>query len=98
MQEVVLPKNFSDWEMYKDINAKVVYIHLLLMMNKDESVYRGMHVPKNSVAISRQRLSDETGLTDGEVRGALDRLYEHGWIDKFSGGSNINGYILGGRD
>jgi len=71
----------QDWEWYKDINTKVLFIHLLLTANIKECKYMGKEIPRGCVITTISKLSEETGLTPREVRTAIKHLISTGEIE-----------------
>ena len=68
-------RQITDWELYKDINSKVLFIHLLLTAAyTDYTTSDGFVVHTGCCFTSIRQLADETGLSIRQVRTALDRL------------------------
>lgn len=75
---VKLFRTFLNWEWYSDINASRVFLHLLLVANHEPSKWRGIDVNRGQRITSRANLSKETGLSEMEVRTALNKLKRTG--------------------
>lgn len=60
----------------------IVWIHILLNANYEDKEWRGEIVERGSFITSVSSLSHETGLSEGEVRGALERLIKCKQINK----------------
>ncbi len=72
---VKLHRKLLDWEYYKDINTKTLYIHLLLKAAfADYKTKDGYIIHAGTQFTSVKKLSDETGLTVREVRTSLKKL------------------------
>ena len=68
-------RQITDWELYKDINSKVLFLHLLLTAAyTDYTTSDGFVVHAGCCFTSIRQLSDETGLSIRQVRTALERL------------------------
>lgn len=79
---IKLERKIIDWEWYKDINTKCLFIHLLLKANWKDGRFCGKVIERGSLVTSLQKLSEETGLTVREVRTALTHLEDTGEIEK----------------
>lgn len=71
---ISLYKKFTHWEWYKDINVKTIFIHLLLKASYEDSIWNGIEIKRGQVLTSRKHLSEETGLTEQQVRTSLKKL------------------------
>ncbi len=68
-------RQITDWELYKDINSKVLFLHLLLTAAyTDYTTSDGFVVHAGCCFTSIRQLADETGLSIRQVRTALERL------------------------
>jgi len=63
-----------DWEWYDDINTKVLFIHLLIKANWKEKKWRGIKIKRWQILTWRIILSEETWLTQQQVRTSLNKL------------------------
>ena len=75
-----LHRSLLDWEWYSDMNVRVLFLHLLLKANHRPSRYQGHAVPAGSLVSGRKVLAEETGLSEKQVRTALDKLKKSGEI------------------
>lgn len=75
---IKLYRSLLDWEWYKNINTKVLFIHLLLKANWKDSRFEGQVIPRGSFVSSIAKLSEETDLTIREVRTAILHLETSG--------------------
>lgn len=71
---IKLHRSILSWEWYDDIPTQRLFLHLLLTVNIKDSKFQGYDVPKGSRICSLSKLSEETGLTEKQIRGSLDKL------------------------
>ncbi len=71
---IKLYRKFTKWEWYDDINTKCLFIHLLLMANHKDKNWRGILIKRGQRLTGRKVLSVETGLSEMQIRTALDKL------------------------
>lgn len=81
---ICLFRDFLCWSWYLDINTKVLFVHMLLKANWKEGRFRDITVPRGSFVSSVAKLSEETGLTNDEVRTAISHLISTKEITKRS--------------
>lgn len=67
-----------EWEWYKNINTKILFIHMLLKANWKDGKFEGKVIPRGSFVSSLSKLADETDLTIREVRTAISHLETSG--------------------
>lgn len=67
----------TDW--YTNIPAKVLAVHLLLRVNETPETWHGVTIERGSFVTSRAHLSEETGLSQQQIRTALRVLTESGF-------------------
>ena len=75
---IKLDRKILEWEWYKNINVKVLFIHMLLKANWKDGKFQGIDIPRGSFVSSYPKLSEETDLTIREIRTALDNLKNTG--------------------
>lgn len=63
-----------DWEWYGDIPTVRLWLHLLITANYKDKQWRGMTIKRGQRFCSRATLADETGLSQRQVRTALEHL------------------------
>lgn len=78
---IKLERSLVDAAFYKDINCKVLFIHLRLMAAYNSYIFGPYELQAGQCVSSIRRLSAETGLSVKEVRNAIDRLIEYGEIE-----------------
>lgn len=75
---IKLYRSLLEWEWYKNINTKVLFIHMLLKANWKDGKFEGKVIPRGSFVSSLAKLADETDLTIREVRTAISHLETSG--------------------
>jgi hypothetical protein len=71
---IKMHRQFLDWEWYSDINTRLVFIHLLLEANWEDSSYRGDDIPMGYLVTGRDILAVKVGLSVQKIRTALNNL------------------------
>ncbi len=77
---IKLYRKFSEWEWYRDINCKVVFLHLLLTANWKPKKWQGIVVGVGELVTSRASLAEEVDLSVQQIRTSLKKLSESGVI------------------
>jgi DNA replication protein DnaD len=77
---IKLHRKMRDWQWYTDIPVKTLFIHLLISANHTPKMWRGILVERGQFLTGRKALSDETGLSEMQVRSALKKLKNSGEI------------------
>jgi len=85
---ICLHRALLDWEWYTDPNAKLLFIHCLLKANHKQGKWRGTDIPRGSFITGRKALSEETGLTEQQIRTALKKLISTNEITSTSTNKN----------
>ena len=67
-------RSLMKWEWYTNTNTKIVFIHLLLNANWEDSRFQGIDVPKGSLICGRKKLAKDLGLSEREIRTAIKHL------------------------
>lgn len=73
-------RSMLEWEWYKRINTKVLFLHMLLKANWKDAKFQGYTVPRGSFVSSIAKLSEETELTEREIRTAISHLKSTGEV------------------
>ena len=73
-------RSMREWGWYQDVPVKTLWLHILLNVSREEQDYMGTVLPAGSFASTISRLAYETGLTDKQVRLALEKLEKTGEI------------------
>ncbi len=71
---VKLHSKLINWEWYKDSNTKDLFIHCLLKANWKDGNFKGEIVPRGSFVTGRKKLAEELGLTEQNIKTALNHL------------------------
>lgn len=71
---IKISRTILEWEWYGDINTKVLFLHMLLKANWKDGNFKGTTVPRGSLVSSIKKLSDETSLSEREIRTAISHL------------------------
>ena len=95
---IKLHRKIMEWEWYSDINCSRLFIHMLLKANHEEKKWRGYTIKKGTFVTSIKHLSEETGLTQSQVRTCLNKLKSTSEIaiktsNKFSFISMVNYHL-----
>ena len=69
-----LYRKIKGWEWYADGNTFRVFIHLLLSVNREPKKHRGIALKAGDVLTGRTKLASETGLSEQNIRTALQHL------------------------
>lgn len=70
----------TDWEWYENTNVFRLFYHCLLHTNLGDKRYCGREIKAGQFVSSITRISAETGLTESQVRTALKKLKDTGYI------------------
>jgi hypothetical protein len=71
---IKLHRELIDWEWYTDHNTCRLFIHCILRANFEDKVWRGIPIKRGSFYTSLDTLASETGLSNRQIRTALDKL------------------------
>ena len=71
---IKLHRQLEEWEWYKNIPVKVLFLHCLLRANHKDKKWQGSTVKKGSFITSYENLAIETGLSFQQVRTAISKL------------------------
>ena len=77
---VAFPRGLTTWEWYDDPNTCRLFTHLLLTANWKDKPWHGMTIRAGSRVTSRRVLAEETGLSEMQVRTALQHLEATGYL------------------
>lgn len=78
---IKLHRKITEWEWYSDLQCRVLFLHLLVTVENEPKTYRGKSIPKGSRVAGRLMLSEETGLSQQELRTAMKKLSSTGDIE-----------------
>jgi len=71
---IKIHRKMTEWEWYQDTNTFRLFMHLLLNANHSGNKFMGKSVPAGSLIIGRKSLSGETGLSEQQIRTAINKL------------------------
>jgi hypothetical protein len=71
---IKLHRCIEEWEWYKDVNTFKLFIHLLVEANWKDGSWKGVLIKRGQMVTSRANLSKQTGLSEREIRTALQHL------------------------
>lgn len=71
---IKLHRKLMQWEWYKDIPTKTLYIHLLLKASWSDLTYRGREIPSGTIVTTVRELSEETRLSPQQIKTAFSHL------------------------
>lgn len=71
---IKLHRELVKWEWYTDTNTCHLFIHLLLSANHQTTKWRGHTIEAGQLLTGRIKLAQETGLSERNVRTALEKL------------------------
>ena len=71
---IKLHRKITEWEWYSDVNARLVFMHLLIKANYKASRFQGREIPIGSLVIGRKALATEIGLSEQQVRTSINKL------------------------
>lgn len=71
---IKLFRKILSWEWYGDTNTFRVFMHILLRANYEPSRYMGHEIPAGACVFGRQKWAEELGLSERQVRTAINHL------------------------
>lgn len=71
---VKLHRKMLEWGWYKDIPVYKLFTHLLLTANREAKSWKGIKIKPGQVVTGRHSLAAQTGLTEQQIRTAIDKL------------------------
>lgn len=77
---VKLDRNLLKWRWFQHPKTLVVWLWLIMKANVEDHDFEKETIHRGEVATSRKRISADTGLTEREVRTALDHLKSTGEV------------------
>ncbi len=86
---VKLHRKLLSWEWIGDPNVVTVFVQILLRVNREPKKWKGIEIPVGSFLTSRQSLAERCGLTEKQVRRALDVLETGRTIGRQRAGSGL---------
>lgn len=77
---IKLHRKIIEWEWYSDANTFRVFMHLLLTANYEDKRWRNIDVKRGQIITGRMELAQTLGLSERQIRTALDKLKMSGVI------------------
>lgn len=77
---IKISRSLLDWCWYHDVNTCRLFIHMLLRVNWKKGYFGEEVIERGSFVSSISKLSAETGLSEREVRTALEHLKKTGEV------------------
>lgn len=71
---IKIHRRLLQWEWYSDTNTVRLFLHLLLNANYEDKRWRGFEIKRGQLVTGRLKLSEETNLSQQQVRTCLERL------------------------
>ena len=71
---IKMQRKFMKWEWYKNINVKTLFLHCIFRANFEDAKWQGIEIKRGQFITSIRTLSNETGLSERQVRTAMDKL------------------------
>lgn len=71
---IQIHRKILEWEWYNDVNVKVLFLHILFTANYTEKKWRWITILPWQLLTWRKSLSQDTWLSESQVRTALDKL------------------------
>jgi len=71
---IKLNRKIAEWGWYRNQNTKAVFLHCLIKANWKDAVFEGKVINRGSFVTSRKVMSAELGLSEQEIRTALEHL------------------------
>ena len=75
---IKLNRNITRWRWYKNGNTVRVFLHLLLKANVKPNEFMSIKVDRGEAATSQGNIAKELGMSQSQVRTALNHLVETG--------------------
>lgn len=71
---IKLHRKIMEWDWYKDTSTAFLFYHLLLTANHEPNKWRGILIDTGQLITGRKSLSNDTGLSEQQIRTSLDKL------------------------
>lgn len=71
---IKIHRKLQDWEWYKDSNMVHLFIHLLINANTEDYKWKGVLIKRGQIAVGREALSRQTGISERSIRTCINRL------------------------
>ena len=77
---IKIHRQIVEWGWYKDPNTKALFLHLLLVATFKDAEYMGHKLKPGDAVVGRKALAKTLGMTENQVRTAMDHLRQTGEI------------------
>lgn len=95
---IKIHRNILEWEWWSDINTYRLFTYMILRANWKDGKFKGLDIKKGSFVSSVRKLSEETNLTENEIRTAIKHLIKTNEITSKTHGKftvfTVNNYLL----
>lgn len=71
---ITLHRKLTDWEWYKDIPVKTLFLHIVLMTNYKPKKWKGIGIKRGEFLTGLISLAENTGLSIQQLRTAIKKL------------------------
>lgn len=71
---ITLNRKILEWEWYQHKYVKSIFIHCLLMANHKDKKYQGTLIKRGEFLTSREKLSEQLGISESQVKTGLTHL------------------------
>lgn len=75
---ITLHRSILNWEWWGDMNVRNLFIYCLLKANYKDTKWQGIEIKRGSFVASLSSLSEGVGITQKQIRTALDKLINSG--------------------
>lgn len=79
---VKISRDIVDWQWYKEPLTALLYLHLIVTTNWQDTNFKGVSLKRGERIISYANLATETGLSVRNIRTALSHLISTGEVTK----------------
>lgn len=91
---VKFDRKMTEWEWYRDVPTKVLFIHCIFRANWKIGCVNGTKIKRGQFVTSLAKLAEETGLTIQQTRTALKHLEANGTFKCFRAGCGAQGHLV----
>jgi hypothetical protein len=71
---IKLHRKFIEWGWYKTPYMTQLFIHLLLIANRESKMWQGVEVKRGQIITGRKKISEDTGISEQTIRTCFERL------------------------
>jgi hypothetical protein len=81
---ISIHRKMLDWEWFEDVNTTHLFLYFLLKANHTQGKWKGVEVKRGQLITGRLKISQETGLSEQNVRTALKHLISTNEVTKYT--------------